>query len=51
MVAVEPPAVTTVTEESESGTEAVVVDPAGVKMCETTGDSAWLMVVVPPLTV
>jgi hypothetical protein len=50
-VAVEPDGVTTWTVVSEIGTVAVVVLPAGVRMCETTGDEATEIVVVPPLMV
>jgi hypothetical protein len=39
-VAVEPDGVTTSTVVSESGTEVVVVPPAGVRTWETTGDEA-----------
>jgi hypothetical protein len=51
MVAVDPPLVTTVTVVSEIGTEAVVVEPPGVRMCETVAGEANGTDEVPPLTV
>jgi hypothetical protein len=47
-VAVDPPEVTTVTEESNNGTVSVVVPPLEVKTCETTGEVATGTDAVPP---